>query len=818
MLKQNTSCVDNHEMHVSPGACGPWLSLAAVLFLATAPAPAQSTANIKLEKVEVGFASVAGASQGSLFKPGLWTPVLVTLSTGSDGKMQLPAQADGTCRGQLLVEGTDGDGGQNIYAAPFVLPARGRTTVLGYTMPGSTAPDLTLSLAAEEQPGRRVRLESGVFQGLGLNQHLYLILGADLKSDMQTTLAAMASNKEAGDTAPRFAAFEDQVARLPELWFGYQAVDLMVLTSDNDNFLADLESSPARMKALAGWVGQGGRLLVSVSWRNQARVSSLLSSRGWMPVLPDLLHPKRQTQLSNLAGLLTWANILTKPFSIPRNKPLPIPVFQPGLDTEVIIREETGEPLLVRVPHGRGSVSLLALDVTTDPFIKWEGRFDFWKALLTWLAPAVQTGVNPDLVGLRGEFGSSDPAAQLHRELDNFDVPVISFGWVALLILLYIVVVGPLDYLILKKVFKRLEWTWITFPLVVALVSVLAYYTVYALKGRELRVNQVDLVDIDLRSAVDEAGRTRQADSHVFGTTWFAVLSPQVDTYTLGIEPTLTSWTGVAEQKRPEVMLTWMGRPEAAQGGFGRQRAPTLFSRSYDYAPNASGLRNVRIPIWTTRAFSAAWDMPLALPPFKADLFYRRNDPDQRVQGTIRSRLPANLQDVYLFYGTKAYPLQGGLPGGKEARVIPVQMDAARAVDAGAWARTAGQPIPFGDDLNVSRSRRSFNPTPIINGLFFQEYAGGNNHSFRPLDQSWRLREYQARDKGVRDLILIGRLPRAQGLVKELTAAADSPLPTRLWLSDRANDLPGPGQQRPNLSGTLTQHTYVRVFLPVRPQ
>ena len=52
----------------------------------------------------------------------------------------------------------------------------------------------------------------------------------------------------------------------------------------------------------------------------------------------------------------------------------------------------------------------------------------------------------------------------------------------ALQILIYIIIVGPLDYLVLKKLMKRLtghermEWTWITFPTVVLVVSIGAYY------------------------------------------------------------------------------------------------------------------------------------------------------------------------------------------------------------------------------------------------------------------------------------------------------------------------------------------------------
>src|SRR5208337_4236626 len=113
----------------------------------------------------------------------------------------------------------------------------------------------------------------------------------------------------------------------------------------------------------------------------------------------------------------------------------------------------------------------------------------------------------------------------LQRGLETFDVPVIHFGWVTLFILVYILIVGPLDYFVLKKLFKRLELTWITFPTLVILISVLAYLIAYRAKGDGLRINKIDLVEYDL------------ANAQAYGRSWFSVFSPRIQKYTLGQEP-----------------------------------------------------------------------------------------------------------------------------------------------------------------------------------------------------------------------------------------------------------------------------------------
>src|SRR5262249_53968617 len=156
------------------------------------------------------------------------------------------------------------------------------------------------------------------------------------------------------------------------------------------------------------------------------------------------------------------------------------------------------------------------------------------------------------------------------RQLEKFrEVPVISFGWVALFILFYVLLVGPLDYFVLKKVFKRLELTWVTFPATVLLVSVLAYATAYALKGDELRVNKVDLVEVDL-----------PGPHQVYGHTWFTLFSPRAQSYTLGLEPAAAGWASAPPAGAPAPVLAVL---EGSDRGL-RTGSQGLFPRAYEYA------------------------------------------------------------------------------------------------------------------------------------------------------------------------------------------------------------------------------------------
>ncbi len=67
-------------------------------------------------------------------------------------------------------------------------------------------------------------------------------------------------------------------------------------------------------------------------------------------------------------------------------------------------------------------------------------------------------------------YGYSDLAGQMRSALDRFTgVRQAPFWLVAGLIVAYILLIGPGDYFFLRKVVRRMEWTWLTFPSIVVL-------------------------------------------------------------------------------------------------------------------------------------------------------------------------------------------------------------------------------------------------------------------------------------------------------------------------------------------------------------
>src|SRR5690606_33790535 len=92
------------------------------------------------------------------------------------------------------------------------------------------------------------------------------------------------------------------------------------------------------------------------------------------------------------------------------------------------------------------------------------------------------------------------------------------------LVIGYILIIGPGDYYLANKILKYPAVTWISFPLMVIAISAGAYWFAHWKKGDQLRVNQVEFIDVD-------------PQGHARGTVWTYFLTPRVTTFDLTLQP-----------------------------------------------------------------------------------------------------------------------------------------------------------------------------------------------------------------------------------------------------------------------------------------
>lgn len=792
----------SHRTGFSLGA-----ALLFTLFLFTTDAGAQPS-KVKIDQIKIGWAS--GEGPETRYKTGNWAPVFVTIET-----------LKGFPLGEKLlmeVSTVDSDNVGNRYLTEVTgLEPEQKVTFMTYVRPGNMSGETSVTL--HDRSGNFLvsakpnRLSQNPLQGDSI---LYLAAGSRLYKFKRALYAQDRQDvrdEEVVDVGNRKFAFVDKVEQLPTRAFGYQGADVVVLTSHNDTFIKSLVEEQNQCKAaLAEWVRNGGKLVISVGHNHQF-VGQLLTQIE--------KETKQKLIDCEIQGVVLRRHLHMRGWvqqEFVEDLPAPgveVAMLAPGKGVDVLVKEkdfqivgdrppkfdEVERPLIVQAPCGLGRVMLIACDIDQAPFTQWGGQTQFYQRLQKELEPRRSFRNDEDMRFQRGgmfmdEPGSQELASSLQTDLESFDdIPVVSFGWVALFIFLYILVVGPLDYLFLKKVVKRLELTWITFPVVVIVVSTLAYFTAYYLKGNDLKINKVDLVEIDLHN------------NRTYGSTWFTLFSPRIQNYTVGIEPATPGWAPQAAEHR--TMVSWMGRPDNQWGGSGRSGGGSLFKRAYTYAPDSVALEGVPIQVWATKSFTATWEAPFPAgkPLFSSEL--KRVAADQGISGKITSHLPPgiDLQDVVVLYGDHVYAverLESGVPWDLKARG-----------NVRDWLQESlGDPYHQAQRYNRYRGPEFGGGTYQLadvmkRAMFFHKYGehqgAGDNANLRYLDQSWRL-ERKNRDEAI---LFARSVPKPSVRAEEVTMQGVSP--SRLWLGA----IPNANSSRPPIPGDMLQRTFVRVYIPV---
>lgn len=835
---------------------------AAVLLVAAGPAVAQFE-YVAIEDAHVGFQPGPNVNErntdGSVWvaKQNQWAPLSFKLKVlrKLDPAKRLPMK--------LRVDSHDADGTPVTVYFPLGTPLNDRTPpptdptgtdttaqvndlikpadlLRAYARPGGSGGAVKLTVMSNVPDERSDTLSDTVPVDGGQlrDPSVYVVLslgskltGFDLRDD--SGVVRQNGPNQGGLRGGRVeSAVIPTVQEMPDQWFAYQAADLVVLPTAGagDGFLEKLfEKDQSRdftrkREALFEWVRRGGKLLVSVG-----RDADKLRQDGYRSFtehLPVRLTGRaevtaREVNYTTGSGGNPSVDLVVLDPKTQRPKkdaPFWVATLEPTADRAPVVlsRERAGRSVVAaQAPLGLGRITVVGFDLDVLPFsgLRQDTRQKLWdwlvreagseKSAYTSPADRERTNYSSGMSPVDVEDGA---LAALRRHVDEFEgVPVISFGWVALFILLYTILIGPVEYLFLKKVVGRLELTWITFPVIVLSVSAAAYFTAYYIKGKDLRINKVDVVDIDLGT------------NRVYGRTWFTVFSPRVDSYTVGIEPK-APWA--AEPKYgtpvPPSVVDWVGGIRTSIGGVGGRQYRYQLD---DTGTGASGLVSVPIQVWSTKTFTANWsgEFDPAVPPVSADLRHLPADATAAA-GRITAHLPlGNLQEGFAFYAGQAYKLDA-LPDGVAVPFSSTNEPVSRWEEKVTLFDGKFRTDDMYQDDGFKRTARN---TPGVSasgplslwGILLGDFAAKKtnqtpqNASLRALDQSWRL---DPRNTG--EVMIIAKLATATGPAEELMSDTASTSPSRLWL----RELPGSGPRTP-VPGILKQETYVRIFIPVKP-
>jgi hypothetical protein len=409
------------------------------------------------------------AGYGGAYRLGEWFPVVVNI--GNDGA-DLRGMLEWSFPGQL---------GEQVFRQAIDLPRGSRKRVTLEVFARNFARNGQLRLLDGENAlvSRDVSLESndaGVF--------LIGIVSSDpalLNSLNSLPIAGFSS------TVVRHVSAED----LPDQVAALRGLNML--------FLHDIDTSalsPEQRTALALWVSLGGQLVVS------GGVGGQRAAAGLADLLPAQVGGAiAQGDITPLAGFVGA--------TAPPSAAATLSQAQPRARAEQL---PPGSGLLFRWRYGAGLATFSAFDFAS--LRGWTGEGALWGKVLA-RQPIQAIGANARL----------SQTSLLERgvlKLPSLELP--STGSLLAFLLAYVLVIGPLNYIVLRRL-RRLEWAWFTAPLIVLVFAGGLYVVGAGLRGGQSQLNQAAIVQ-------GAEGQTRG-----FATAFIGLFSPRRATYTIGFAP-----------------------------------------------------------------------------------------------------------------------------------------------------------------------------------------------------------------------------------------------------------------------------------------
>ena len=401
-------------------------------------------------------------------------------------------------------------------------------------------------------------------------------------------------------------------ADLPQDMLGLQSLDaLIVANTDVSNF--DLD----QYEAIKLWVMQGGHLIFGGGPQWQTTTS------GFEEVLPLLITGSHPTDI--LSGFSSFDAPLDLSGII-----LIEGTLQPG---SRILLQNDGQPLVAQRAYGSGTVSLLTFDPNIYDFRRSQTALLFYDYLLLSVSDSY------DFTSIK-DWNSAIAAVSLFQ---NQDLP--SVWYVSGALLLYIVLLGPVHFQILKSK-QRLDLAWITTPVIAFSLTAITIVFVWGSRGTKPQINQLAVVH-------QWPGYERAFSSGMAG-----IFSPQREDYQFQIEAGFSPF--------PFAPHNYFNTPNN-HWAF-RQTTPFIA----DTLINQSEIMPVGILGWVPAI------------PIRSDLDLILESSTAVLSGEIQNESSIDLKDAILFY-PGGFDLIGTIGSGDSVHIdLPIDLLSQKSSNANA--------------------------------------------------------------------------------------------------------------------------------------
>lgn len=257
----------------------------------------------------------------------------------------------------------------------------------------------------------------------------------------------------------------------PEDIFTLNAFDIIVINDfDTSRF------SKLQYDILKQWVGNGGTLLIGTGAKYNKTLSIFKDDfiEGTQGSVKEIVTSKIY-ELATNGDNKNDAKVDALELRIKDSKNL-------MEDKDIILAQS--------LTKGKGVVGILAFDLGQAPFVNWNNNTAFAEKLLGIINPQMTSYYN-DNSHIQNDNYSIRQAMNQFSEVAS---PKTSSFY--LILFIYILVVAPITYIILKKIDKR-EFMWVTVPALAIIFGIIVYFAGSGTRLSEITTNIISYITLD---------------------------------------------------------------------------------------------------------------------------------------------------------------------------------------------------------------------------------------------------------------------------------------------------------------------------------
>ncbi|MFZ5988237.1 MAG: hypothetical protein ACOYWZ_14065 [Bacillota bacterium] len=263
------------------------------------------------------------------------------------------------------------------------------------------------------------------------------------------------------------------------------AVDVEAFSTFDYMIIADYDTtllSEKQKEALEGWVERGNALILGTGPNGKKVYKGLKDS-----LKPFRLEGEKRVSISEELSRF-----------VEKKAPESETIVLTGTSGEgtVVIGDRTN-PLAVSYNKGDGKIIVLAFDPTLSPLSTWENISEMWRKLLAIAPVTVNEPANIVMGAHYSPYGGYYDSNGLVNQVPETQTP--PFRVLFAIIAVYIVIAGPLLYILLKWKDKR-DFNWVIIPVLAFLFMGIIYFAGFNTRYTTAVTNSFSVISLDTKN------------------------------------------------------------------------------------------------------------------------------------------------------------------------------------------------------------------------------------------------------------------------------------------------------------------------------